>query len=131
MEGFEEKLNTILGDPQTMGQIMALARSLGGGEEQEKTPVSECRTESEQEVSSCSDGDILGELDPRLFQIGMRLLKEYQRTDDKKTALLTALRPFVKEKRYSKLDKAIQVARLSRMIRAALDEFGREGAGNV
>ena len=31
MAELEEKLNAILGDPNAMGQIMALARSLGGG----------------------------------------------------------------------------------------------------
>lgn len=41
--------------------------------------------------------------------------------DDKRTALLTALRPFVKEQRYAKLDKAIQIAKLSRLIRSGLD----------
>ena len=31
MAEFEEKLNSILGNEKAMGQIMALARSLGGG----------------------------------------------------------------------------------------------------
>ena len=32
MAEFEEKLNSILGNEKAMGQIMALARSLSGGE---------------------------------------------------------------------------------------------------
>ena len=43
--------------------------------------------------------------------------------DDQRVALLTALRPFVKEERYAKLDKAIQIAKLSRLIRGGLDLF--------
>lgn len=43
--------------------------------------------------------------------------------DDKRTALLEALRPFVREERYAKLDKAIQIAKLSRLIRSGLDLF--------
>ena len=31
MSELEDKLNSILGNPQAMGQIMALAQSLGGG----------------------------------------------------------------------------------------------------
>ena len=132
MEGFEEKLNTILGDPQAMGQIMALARSLGGSEGQaEDTASSDPQNQREKETPSFSFGDALGEVDPRFIQLGMRLLGEYQKGDDRKTALLASLRPFVKEKRYSKLDKAIQIARLSRVIRTALEEFGKEGGGNV
>lgn len=129
MEGFEDKLNHILGDPKAMEQIMALAHSLGGGEEQEKTPAP--AQNGEQEALSCSGGGGLGELDPRLLQIGMRLLGEYQREDDRKVALLTALRPFVREKRYSGLDKAIQAVRFSRIVRAALEELGKERGRNV
>ena len=70
----------------------------------------------------------LGDLDPRLIQTGMRLLTEMNRTDDRKAALLTALRPFVKEERYAKVDRAIQLAKLSRVIRVALTLF-KEGGG--
>lgn len=52
--------------------------------------------------------------------------------DDKRTALLTALRPFVREERYAKLDKAIQIAKLSRLIRSGLDLFrARKEDGHV
>lgn len=71
----------------------------------------------------------LGDLDPRLIQTGMRLLSEYNSTDDRKTALLTALRPFVKEERFAKVDRAIQIARLSRVIRVALHVFKESGGG--
>jgi hypothetical protein len=37
----------------------------------------------------------------------------------------------VKEKRYAKLDKAIQIAKLSRMIRVALDTFKGGGEEHV
>ena len=50
-------------------------------------------------------------------------MSEYNSKDDGRTALLQALRPFVKEQRYAKLDRAIQIARLSRLIRVALDAF--------
>lgn len=131
MGELDEKLNAILGNPQAMGQIMALAQSLGGQGEVG-------RTSEEVETpppSPMGDGGNplfgLGDLDPRLMQVGMRVLQEYQRGDDKKTALLTALRPFVKEERYEKLDRAIQIARLSRVIRVALEELGKEGDGHV
>ncbi len=128
MGELDEKLNAILGNPQAMGQIMALAQSLGGQmehpPEQKDGAVPSGRDEGEPLFS-------LGDLDPRLMQVGMRVLQEYQRGDNKKTALLTALRPFVKEERYEKLDRAIQIARLSRVIRVALEELGKEGGANV
>ncbi len=128
MGELDEKLNAILGNPQAMGQIMALAKTLGGQGE----PAPEHTQEPE---ASCAEGETaafsLGELDPRLMQVGVRVLREYRQGDDKKTALLTALRPFVKEERYEKLDRAIQIARLSRVIRVALEELGKDGGGHV
>lgn len=71
----------------------------------------------------------LPELDPRLIQTGMRILSEYNRNDDKNMALLAALRPFVREERYAKLDRAIQIARLSRIIRVAFGVLKEQGGG--
>ena len=130
MGEFDEKLNAILGNPQAMGQIMALAQSLGGQGELGKEPE-----DPEKSTPPPEDGGGpclgMGDLDPRLMQIGMRVLQEYQRGDDKKTALLTALRPFVKEERYEKVDRAIHLARLSRVIRVVLEELGKEGERHV
>lgn len=72
----------------------------------------------------------LASLDPRVIQAGMKLLSEMNRTDDRKTALLTALRPFVKEERYAKVDRAVQIAKLSRVIRVAFTVF-KEGGDHV
>ncbi len=110
---FEDKLGAILNDPQAMGQIMALAKSIGGGGEKPATPTAPTVSESD---STGLDG-----LDPRLMEVGMRALAAYQDTDDRKTALLLSLKPFLQEKRYKKVDKAIQIARVSKAIRAALD----------
>ena len=57
----------------------------------------------------------------------MRLLSEYQSNDDERAALLNALRPFVKKERYAKLDKAIRISKLTRLIRIALDSFQSKG----
>lgn len=135
MGELDEKLNAILGNQQAMGQIMALAQSLGssgvlGGQENgqagEQAPPPEPPAAPGKDPLSA-----LGEIDPRILQLGMRVLQEYQRGDDRKTALLTALRPFVREERYDKLDRAIQIARLSRVIRVLLEALGKEGEGRV
>ncbi len=130
MGELDEKLNAILGDPQAMGQIMALAGSLGlGGEGQ-----GNMQQEQPAGVGGGGQSDLfsaLGEIDPKMLQMGMRVLQEYQAGDDKKTALLNALRPFVREERWSKLDRAIQIAKLSRVIRVLFDSVGKEGAADV
>jgi hypothetical protein len=74
---------------------------------------------------------LLGDLDPRMLQMGMKLFSEYKDGgDDKRVALLAALRPFVKEERYDTIDRAMQIAKLSRVIRVALDVF-RGGGEHV
>ena len=67
----------------------------------------------------------LDKIDPRLLSLGMKVWQEYQRGDDRNTALLAALRPFVREERWARLDKAMQLARMARVIRMALGAFGK------
>ena len=71
---------------------------------------------------------LLGDLDPALIQKALRLFSEYRSTDDRKVALLNALKPFLKEERLAKLDQAVQIAKLSRLIRTAFLLFQKEGS---
>lgn len=119
MSEFEEKLESILSNPQAMEQIMSLAQSLGGS-----APSSDSEAPPEQKPSSVlPDGLGLGQIDPRILTGVAQLLSQGGSGEDDRVALLQALRPFVREQRYAKLDKAIQIARLSRLIRMALELF--------
>ena len=140
-DGFSEKLNAILADPDAMGKILCLAPSLEGepspdpqtSAEQAETPP---RPSADQEsptpdlsgLLSTLTGGTGESLDPRLLSLAGRLLAEWNRPDDRKTALLAALRPYVKPERYAKVDRAIQIAKFSRLIRVALSAL-REGGG--
>ena len=73
------------------------------------------------------DSFLNNQVDPRLLQLGGRILKEYQRGEDKNTALLLALKPFLRQERYAKVDQAIQLARLARVVRVALESMGQTG----
>ena len=126
MAEFEEKLNAILGDQQAMGQIMALARSLsGGGEDNSAQP--ETLPEPDTGGGGGDMAALLGGMDPALVQMGMRLMQEYNRADDRNTALLAALRPFVRQERYARVDRAVQIARLSRVIRVLFEAMKERG----
>lgn len=142
MSGFEDKLNAILGDREAMGQIMALAQSLGKQEEQQEQPQQQVREdgyipvwtqeESQPQAQPLPQPDlssVLGGIDPKMMQMGMRLIEEYNRGDDRNAALLAALRPFVREERFAKVDRAIQIARLSRVIRVLFDAMKDKGGG--
>lgn len=143
MSGLEDKLNAILGNQEAMGQIMALAQSLGKQEEQEPVvpeaegedgyiPVWSQQEQSQPAAAQLPDlGSMLGGIDPKMMQMGMRLLQEYNRADDRNAALLAALRPFVKEERFAKVDRAIQIARLSRVVRVLFDAMKEKGEGGL
>ena len=145
MSELEEKLEGILGNPQAMAQIMSLAQSLNLGGDQPSTETQDPEPDRTQAApppappappagasapppaASGGLGGLLGglsSLDPKLLSAAASLMGQYSNGgDDQRTALLTALRPFVKEQRYAKLDKAIQIAKLSRLIRSGLDLF--------
>lgn len=132
--GFEEKLNSILNDRQAMGQIMALAQSLSGtegaaepdsGVEMEEGYVPVDGPQREQDVPGLS----LEGIDPALVSLGMNLLAEYNRKDERAEALLRALRPYLRPERWQRVDRAVSVARLSRVATALLRSFGRNGGG--
>lgn len=126
MAEWEEKLEGILSNPQAMEQIMALAKSLEGGDTGD-APTS--ATSAPPPSTSAPSLDIsqimggMGKLDPKILSIAGKLMSQMGQQDDRRTALLQALRPFVKPERYAKLDKAIQIAKLSVIIRTGLQLF--------
>ena len=101
---------TLEAGPPDLSALLLLAGSLsGGGSDPLSAP---------------------GGLDPAMVQKALRLFSEYSAADDRKIALLTALKPFLKEERLAKVDKAVQIARLSRVIRVAFQLFQKEGNGD-
>lgn len=134
MAGFEEQLNAILGNQEAMNQIMALARSLSG--EQTPAPDPAGRTETGGEACAPVTAEtpppdlsaMLGQLDPKMLRLGMEVMRQVQSTGDRNAALLNALRPFLREERQARLDRAIQIARMAKAVRVALGVLGgKEG----
>lgn len=134
MSEFEDKLQSILGNPEAMDQIMSIARSIGAAppaQEGSDPPEELCPQPVRPTPDTGDPFALLSGLDPRILQVGMRLLSEYNRDDSRTVALLNALQPFVRQERYAKVDKAVQIARLSRLIRIALESFRKGDADLV
>ena len=132
MAGFEEQLNSILGNQEAMSQIMALARSLSG-EAGEPSPAPEETGEPGSAPAAAESSPppldlsaLMGQIDPQMLQAGMEVLRQVQSTEDRNAALLNALRPFVREERQARLDRALRIARMGRLIRAVMGR-GKEG----
>lgn len=141
MAEFDEKLNSILSNPDAMAQIMQLAQSLSGGAAggasgapPPPSPPSGGFTAGQGQQSSQtpppSGGDPLsaltGGLDPQLLLRFLPLLQELGgQQDSNARQLLYALRPYLKPERQEKVERALQLARLFRIGKKFLS--GREG----
>lgn len=99
MGEFEDKLNSILGDPQTMNQLMNMASAFRNS-----------ATEPQKEAGDCP------ELDPETLSRVMRIATEFNRKDDGSATLLYAIRPYLSKGRQSKFKDALTVMRLARLI---------------
>ena len=111
---FDEKLNSILSNPDAMSQIMQLAQSLSGGQEQAPPPPPPPQPTPR---SSVPAQDILssltGGLDPKLLTRLLPVIQELGgQQDSNARALLYALRPYLREDRQEKVERALQLARL-------------------
>ena len=123
MDNFEDKLNKILSSPEEMGKIMGLARSLSGpSQDGEHTP----QPTGGQEPGGLTS--MLGNIDPKVLSLLGRVLGEYSSKDNDKTALISALKPYLKEDRCEKIDRAAQVAKLARLAKSAFSEFSGGGS---
>lgn len=128
MAELEEKLNAILGDQEAMGKIMALARSLSGGQggpaAEEAGPSAGVKEEPAAPRTSDLDA-LLGQMDPEMLRKGLDIVRQVREGEDRSAALLQALRPFVREDRQGRLDRAVELTRTARLIRAILGAGGK------
>lgn len=131
MSDLEEKLNAILSDSNAMGQIMNLARTLGAG--QAATSSDSSSVTSEENHSNSSSPSPMNSIDPRILDVALKALNAYNAADDRRANLLNALRPFVREERYGKLDHAIRISKITQTVRILLDSLrlGEGGSNDV
>jgi len=122
---FDEKLNALLSNPDSMAQIMRLAQSLSGqaGEstgsaavppEPGRVPRDAVPPEPQ---PSRAEPDLLSSLtkgiDPKLLSRLLPLLGQLGgERDGNARQLLYALRPYLKAERQEKVERALQLARL-------------------
>ena len=104
MEGMDEKMADVLGNPQLMQQIMSMAQSLGSGSDMPQPAAREQQPRIE--------------MNPELLN-GIMSLAGKIGTDSHQQALLCALRPYLTEGRISKLERAMRAAKLANAASAA------------
>ena len=113
MSDFEEKLNSILSNPDAMAQVINLAQSLGGSMGATASPPPEPPVKSAGNEARAKPGDLFSGIDPALMTKLLPLLGELNQTgSDERLQLLYALRPFLKPERQDKVERAVKAARL-------------------
>jgi hypothetical protein len=118
MAEFDEKLNSLLSDPNAMTQIMQLAQSLSGGKEPPAAaaPAPPPDRQGQPAVPGL-DAKLVTRLLPLLQELGGR-------QDSNARQLLYALRPYLKAERQEKVERALQLARLFHLGKRFLAEWG-------
>lgn len=110
MAEFEEKLNSILSNPELMGQIMSMA---GAMNQQQPPPPP---TPSQPAFGSMP-------IDPGAMAGMMQMLKATQ-LEPKQRQLIQALRGFVPEDRLVRLEKAMQASLIAKFASNAMNQGG-------
>ena len=130
MSEFEDRINSVLNDPEQMNKIANLAKSLMGG--------------GDGQSADAGDGGMMGKLgelakglsgggsaaqespaiDPAMQGKIGRLMKAGNAQNSNERALLEAMKPYLTEKRRQKMDRALQLAKLARIARIAMGEMG-------
>lgn len=107
MENIEEKISTVLNNPQLMQQIMSMAQSLG----QSQPPMQE---ECSEPVSAVIPG-----IDIAAIQKISGLL-QHAGVDGNQKALLAALTPYISKDRVARLERAMRAAKIARQVSSML-----------
>lgn len=105
MSELEEKLGTVLSNPQMMQQIMSLAQSLG-----QNSPPEEPKQDPPPEPG----------IDPGLIQALTGLMQQSS-VDEHQQALLGALAPYLSKGRVSRLERAMRAARMTQAVSGLLN----------
>jgi len=108
MEGLENAISQILGDPGSMAQIMSLAQSLGLSEPSAEPPP-------EQKAAPTDDS----------MRSMMELLKQTG-TAPREAKLLEALKPYFSDERQQRIDRALRAARMAQLATTALRTMNRK-----
>ena len=118
MDDMESKFNTILGNPEMMQQIMAMAKSLG---QPPPPPKGSSEPKATQDPPKQPEASPLGNIDLSMIQ-KLSGLASQTTVDANQRFLLKALGPYLSQNRIQKLEKAMRAAKLAQFASAALNQ---------
>ena len=132
MSEFDEKLNSLLSNPDAMAQIMQMAQSLSSGGQAQQTPPPVSPPPPPQAPPSpggdpfSSLAGLTGGIDPAMLAKLLPLVQELgSQNDSNARQLLQALRPYLRPERQDKIERALQLARLFHLGKKFLSGWER------
>ena len=110
MDDISQKIGQLLSDPSMMEQIRSLRAMLGSSQQESPAPPPQPSVQPQQNT--------LGALSPDMLGMMMKLtpLLSSMNEENDSTRLLSALRPFLSEKRRGRIDGSIRLLGLMRML---------------
>ena len=120
MSELEDKLNSLLSDPAGMAQVMQLAQQLSSsmGQSAPQQPP-----EPEKPENSGNWGSLLGGIDAKTISKFLPILQAFSADQSNSMQLLNALKPYLKEEKQSKVERAARLARLITIGKRFLTEW--------
>lgn len=118
MDDMEQKLNSILGNPEMMAQLMSMAQSLG--QSQGESPVEPQRPKAPPAPKMPS---LPAGMDLNMIQ-KVAGLAQQSNIDRNQQALLKALSHYLSKDRLTKLEKAMRAAKIAGLASTVLGSSG-------
>lgn len=126
MAEFDDTLNALLSNPESMSQIMNLAQSLSGGAS--TTPPPPSPAPPPPATANGGLGALASGLDPQLLMRLLPLVQELgSESNTQSRQLLYALRPYLRTERQEKVDRALRLARMIHLGKTFLADWGDGG----
>lgn len=124
MSEIEDMINNVLSNPDQMEKLTGLAKSLMGSPSAQDTPAQSSPDLSGLIGSLTSGGSPDFGFDPAMLAKLTQLMNSDNENNRHEQALLEAMKPYLSEKRRGKMDKAMRIAKLTRIAKLAFGDFG-------
>ncbi len=126
MAEFDDKLNSILGNPEIMNQIMSMAGALNQQSQNATPPQQAQQPQQPQSQPQPQAQNASMPFNPAAMQGMMEMLSKTQ-IDPKQRNLIHALQGYLPSDRVQKLEKAMQAAKIAKYASAALGKKSNTG----
>ena len=115
MENMEDKIGSILGNPEMMQKIMSMAQNLN-----QMQPQTEEQTQRQNTLPPSLN---LPDIDPSMLQRLSGFMGQAN-IDSNEKSLLAALAPYLSRERIVKLEKAMRAAKMANLATTFLNSSG-------